>query len=425
MKRNPLTIHRLAISAFCLAFLAISSLSAQHAPFEKTAGPPGLTVTVIYKANNIVYAGTQIQGIYKSTDNGLNWIAANNGIDRARISDIISSGPNVLAAASSSCSIFNNVFKSTDNGATWSPTSGLGGHIVEAFAIKGGSIYATVGLGLGGNGVWRSTDNGNTWQVVPSPIENGGEIIVSDNAIIVAEDNFIWRSTYDGASWDVVEQFALTGISSFDRAGTKLFGASNTGIETSTDNGGTWSFSLFSNGAYSLSSNGEIIYLGSNNKVFKSTDFGATWIDVSNGLGHGGIRSLLFDGTNLFAGTPADAVGVYKSTNGGANWGPAASGLPIGKNIRSLISFGAYVFAGSDGDGIYRSSDHGHHWVKTDANNTLLNQELVLTFCTNDTALFAGASNGIHKSTDGGATFQRTLNRFPPHDGVTVSSMAQ
>jgi len=423
MKRNHLTIHPLAISAFCLAFLAISSLSAQHAPFEKTAGPPGLTVTVIYKANNVVYAGTQIQGIYKSTDNGSNWIAANNGIDRARISDIIASGPNVLAATSSGCPGFNNVFKSTDNGTSWSPTSGLDDKIVEAFAIKGSAIYATVGLGLGGNGVWRSTDNGNTWQVVSSPIENGGKIIVSDNAIIVAEDNFIWRSTDDGASWDVVEQFALTGVSSFARAGTKLFAAENAGIETSTDNGETWDFSLFSNGAYSFSSNGNIIYLGSNNRVFKSTDFGATWIDVSNGLGHGGIRSLLFDGTNLFAGTPADAAGVYKSTNGGANWGPAASGLPIGKDIRSLISFGAYVFAGTDGDGIYRSSDHGDNWVKTDANNTLLNQELVLAFCIKDTALFAGASNGIHKSTDDGATFQRTLNGFPPNIGVTVYSL--
>jgi photosystem II stability/assembly factor-like uncharacterized protein len=411
------------LSAFCLVFLTILSLSAQHAPFEKTAGPPGLTVSVIYKANDIVYAGTHIQGIYKSTDNGLNWIAANNGIDRARISDIIASGPNVLAAASSNCSIFNNVFKSTDNGATWSPTSGLGGKIVEAFAIKGSAIYATVGLGLGGNGVWRSTDNGNTWQVVPSPIENGGEIIVSDNAIIVAEDNFIWRSTDDGASWDVVEQFVLTGISSFARAGTKLFGAATTGIETSTDNGASWDFSPFSDGAYSFSSDGNIIYLGSNDKVFKSTDFGTTWIDVSTGLGKGGIQALLFDGTNLFAGTPADAVGVYRSTNGGTNWGPAAAGLPIGKVIRGLISFGAYVFAGTEGDGIYRSSDHGDTWVKTDASNNLLAQQLVLTFCTKDKALFAGAGNGIYKSTDGGATFQRMLNGFPPNIGVIVYSL--
>jgi photosystem II stability/assembly factor-like uncharacterized protein len=393
------------------------------APWEKTSGPPGLNVTVIYKTNNIVYAGTDTQGIYKSTDDGLNWTAANDGIDRARISDIIASGGNVLAAASSSCSIFNNVFRSTDNGATWSPTSGLGGKIVESFAIKGTTIYATVGLGLGGNGVWRSTDNGNTWQVVPSPIENGGEAFVSDNAIIVAEDNFIWRSTDDGASWDVVEQFALTGISSFARAGTKLFGASITGIETSTDNGASWTFNAFSDGAYSFSSDGSTIYLGSRDKVFKSTDLGTTWIDVSTGLGKGGIQALLFDGSNLFAGTPADAAGIYRSTNGGTNWNPAAAGLPIGKTIRSLISFGPYVFAGTEGDGIYRSSDHGDSWAKTDVNNTLLARQLVLAFCAKDNALYAGAGNGIYKSTDSGATFQRTLDGFPPNIGVLVFSL--
>ena len=393
------------------------------APWEKTSGPPGLNVNVIYKTNNIVYAGTDTQGIYKSTDDGLNWTAANNGIDRARISDIIASSGNVLAAASSSCSIFNNVFKSTDNGTTWSPTSGLGGKIVESFAIKGTTIYATVGLGLGGNGVWRSTDNGNTWQVVPSPIENGGEAFVSDNAIIVAEDNFIWRSTDNGASWDVVEQFALTGISSFARAGTKLFGASVTGIETSTDNGASWSFEAFSNGAYSFSSNGSTIYLGSASKVFKSTDLGATWIDMSSGLGNGGIQALLFDGTTLFAGTPADAVGIFRSTNGGTSWDAAASGLPIGKTIRSLISFGAYLFGGTEGDGIYRSSDHGDAWAKVDTNNNLLADQLVFTFCTKDNALFAGAANGIYKSTDGGTTFQRTLNGFPPNIGVFAWSL--
>ena len=64
---------------FCLFFLIISSLSAQNAPWEKTAGPPGLQVTVIYKANGIVYAGTPTQGVYKSTDDGISWVAANSG----------------------------------------------------------------------------------------------------------------------------------------------------------------------------------------------------------------------------------------------------------------------------------------------------------------------------------------------------------
>src|SRR5689334_24083878 len=118
-----------AVSALCLLLAVVSSLSAQHAAFEKTAGPPGLTVTVIFKTNNVVYAGTEMQGVYKSTDNGLSWVAANGGIERASISDIIASGPNLLAAAKSSCPAYLNVFKSTDNGATWSSTSGLVGSV--------------------------------------------------------------------------------------------------------------------------------------------------------------------------------------------------------------------------------------------------------------------------------------------------------
>jgi len=54
-------------------------------PWEKTAGPPGIRTDVIFKANNIVYAGTETQGVYKSTDNGSNWVAANTGIERASI----------------------------------------------------------------------------------------------------------------------------------------------------------------------------------------------------------------------------------------------------------------------------------------------------------------------------------------------------
>jgi hypothetical protein len=63
----------------------------------------------------------------------------------------------------------------------------------------------------------------------------------------------------------------LTGVSSFGRAGTRLFAAETTGISTSDDNGASWTFSFFSDGAFSFSSDGSTIYLGSRSKVFKST----------------------------------------------------------------------------------------------------------------------------------------------------------
>ena len=164
-------------------------------------------------------------------------------------------------------------------------------------------------------------------------------------------------------------------------------------------------------------------YLGSNSKVFKSTDFGAPWIDMSTGLDHGGIRALLYDGSNLFAGTPANAAGMYRSTNGGMSCEAAATGLPIGSLIRAKISFGDYVFAGTEGDGIYRSSDHGDTWAKTDINNSLLAQQLVLAFCAKDNALMPELATAFTNRPDNGATFQRTLNGFPPNINVTAFSL--
>ena len=153
------------ISILCLSCLVVSQLSAQEAPWEKTAGPPGLGVNVIYETNSILYAGTETQGVYKSTDNGLNWVTASNGIERSSVSAIIVSNGNLLAAVASACPNSVDVFKSTDNGATWTPTSGLTARVIRSFAIKGSLVYA-----VGGFGFFRSSDNGNTWEDLGGPI---------------------------------------------------------------------------------------------------------------------------------------------------------------------------------------------------------------------------------------------------------------
>src|SRR3982751_319409 len=73
-----------------LIFFNSLSIAAQTA-WQKTAGPPGVDVTVIYKANNIVYAGTEKLGVYRSTDNGTSWSAANVGIERTHVYAMIAS----------------------------------------------------------------------------------------------------------------------------------------------------------------------------------------------------------------------------------------------------------------------------------------------------------------------------------------------
>ena len=49
--------------------------------------------------------------------------------------------------------------------------------------------------------------------------------------------------------------------------------------------------------------------------VFLSTDNGASWTAVNNGLTNPDINTLAINGTNIFAGTNE---GVFLSTNNGA-----------------------------------------------------------------------------------------------------------
>ena len=70
MKKNRLTIA-LALATLAASILAPNKTSAAAraagdklgngatAPWEKTAGPPGITTNVIFGANNVVYAGTR------------------------------------------------------------------------------------------------------------------------------------------------------------------------------------------------------------------------------------------------------------------------------------------------------------------------------------------------------------------------------
>jgi photosystem II stability/assembly factor-like uncharacterized protein len=77
--------------------------------------------------------------------------------------------------------------------------------------------------------------------------------------------------------------------------------------------------------------NSSVIYLGSDSNagLFKSTDGGVNWTQLTGGAPSGAITSMAIHPTNsniIYVGT---AFGAYKSTNGGASWSTINNGLTV------------------------------------------------------------------------------------------------
>ena len=86
----------------------------------------------------------------------------------------------------------------------------------------------------------------------------------------------------------------------------------------------------------------ENLFVGTDNGVFYSTNKGANWTAVNNGLWNTNVFSFAITGMNIFVGTLG---GVFHSTNNGTNWVNISSGL-TNANVFALGILGKTIYAG-------------------------------------------------------------------------------
>lgn len=123
--------------------------------------------------------------------------------------------------------------------------------------------------------------------------------------------------------------------------------------------------------------------------MFTSSSNGSSWISlaITPGSTNLFINSLAVSGDKLFAGT---SVGLFFSTDGGANW--LASNTGIAKStVRSFVYRGSQLFAGTSGNGVFQSTDNGANWRAI--NTGLSNSDVWPLLISNDN-LFAGTFGG-------------------------------
>jgi hypothetical protein len=119
------------------------------------------------------------------------------------------------------------------------------------------------------------------------------------------------------------------------------------------------------------------------------------------------VQSIVIDpanNQNLYTGL--DGAGIYRSTNAGASWLPAAT-QPTNLRVKAVVlnpTDSTKLFAGVYGRGFFKSIDSGATWSAC-ANTYLLNLNVVSLTVDSTGKLYAGTEAGIFASSDACATW--------------------
>lgn len=195
--QNPSTIY--AISNWQLLKSVDGGVS-----FEQTSLPHSSAYSVAIEPGNdqVLLVGTFDQGIFKSTDGGATWTAANNGLSpsngQIRVEGIWidPTNVNIVFAWTST----NGVVRSMDGAASWEQTMLSDTLVGIAFDVANpGTLY----VNTYNRGAFKSVDYGQTFvpvafrtstndQVLPDPIQPGRLILLGRG---------IYQSTDGGISW--------------------------------------------------------------------------------------------------------------------------------------------------------------------------------------------------------------------------------
>ncbi|HSB37285.1 MAG TPA: PKD domain-containing protein, partial [Thermoanaerobaculia bacterium] len=291
-----------------------------------------------------VYAGLPT-GIFRSTNGGGSWKVANAGLSALKILALAAdpARPATIYAGADA-----GLFKSVDGGTTWTHLF-VGANVTRVFslAVLPGSSTILAGTDLG---AWKSTDGGATWTLTLQIISYAFAVDPTSPSTVYAvggagpsgpTEGVACKSADAGSTWTipfggspaplpVFESVLVTPTSpptvivGTDKGVYGIFVHPSGGLEWVT-NGALGSRIVFALAVDPASTS--TIWAGTDKGLFKSTDAGLSWKQVTNGLTATGIYVLRFDPaspTTFYAGTDG---GLFRSTDRGANWTALNGGL--------------------------------------------------------------------------------------------------
>ena len=405
----------------------ILGISMARSQWVHTNGPCGGVANSLV-ADRADYLACVGGDVFRSTDDGATWTPGSSEIH-----------PNFLVAGNAGVYALTGgagVLFSTDGGFHWTAiNNGLPSLNVQALSVVGKNLFVSIlnhVVNAPDYGIFRSNDNGAHWTSANNGLTNTSVTtfasfvtMAGDTSILAGTWGGVFVSTNGGDSWtatglaDIGVQ-ALA-ISSSEAGETVVIAGTYHGIFRSLEGLGSWvrgssglTDTLVSALAVSSNGSGEPLFFAGTEggSVFRSTDDGATWKNASSGLiagtwdWGGSVHALAVIATKLFACTYA---GIFRSTDNGEHWEPSNSGIPL-VAVNTLLPVSSEaghtaMMAGTFPSGIFLSSDNGSNWVAVNNGITGIN---VSALAVKGPGIFAGTGSGVFRSTDMGLSWAST-----------------
>jgi photosystem II stability/assembly factor-like uncharacterized protein len=236
-------------------------------------GGDGFYVIVDYTNPNIIYAESQNGGLGKSTNGGNNFFPATNGISGSEPTNW--STPVVMDPNNSNILYYgtNYLYRTTNSADNWTKISPQLTDWVPGRRLGTLTTMAVaptnsnvIYVGTDDSHVWVSSDNGTTWNEISDGLP---ERWVTRVAVDPMNENIVYV-TFNGLKWRDPQPH-----------------------------------------------------------VFRSTDKGTTWSDISSNLPDAPVNAFAVDYINPSVLYLGNDVGMYVSFNSGQSWEVLGIGLPI------------------------------------------------------------------------------------------------
>jgi photosystem II stability/assembly factor-like uncharacterized protein len=297
----------------------------------------------------------------------------------------------------------NYVLRTTDGGLSWINSfvslSQIGGMFF--FSPSAGFVVA--------RGLFRTTDSGLSWQQLSSfGLADLGDLYFTDslNGWFASQFNGISRTTDGGVSWQpLTDRISLQSLSFPERGFGWAFGTA--GIYASSDSGKTWNMQSnlpqITQGKMLSRTLGYAC--GGFGFVYRTTDGGKNWVEISHHVTTGDLHSVYVSSPNRVwaaGGDPVIGGIIIGSSDGGQTWTTQYSQSFARFQSMAFADSGTTAWACGVGGTAVHTTDGGISWNYYTMPVTV---NLHKIFFRNSMHGWCGGDGVILHTTDGGASW--------------------